>query len=48
LSIGTFLEDELNDPLGIDGKEQFAIYMATMGKKQVLIGKQTDDVCQNS
>lgn len=35
-ALGTFLDDELNDLLGIDGKEQFALYMATVGKKQVM------------
>jgi nitroreductase len=42
-ALGTFLDDELNDLLGIDGKEQFALYMATVGKKPVLIDKETAD-----
>lgn len=31
--IGAFSDDELNEILNIDGKEQFVIYMATVGKK---------------
>lgn len=42
-AIATFIDDELNDLLGIDGKEEFAIYLATVGKKQVLLDKETAD-----
>ena len=31
--IAAFSDDDLNSILGLDGKEQFAIYMATVGKK---------------
>jgi SagB-type dehydrogenase family enzyme len=31
--IGAFSDDELNSILDLDGKEQFVIYMATVGKK---------------
>ena len=31
--IGAFSDDELNSILNLDGKEQFAIYMASVGKK---------------
>ena len=32
-AIGAFNDDELNKLLGIDGEEQFSIYVATVGKK---------------
>ena len=32
-AIGAFFDDELNAALGIDGEEEFAIYLATVGKK---------------
>lgn len=32
-AIAAFSDDELNYVLGIDGKEEFVIYMATVGKK---------------
>jgi SagB-type dehydrogenase family enzyme len=32
-AIGAFLDDELNDLLGLDGVEQFAVYVTTTGKK---------------
>jgi hypothetical protein len=31
--VGAFSDDELNSILNLDGKEQFAIYMASVGKK---------------
>ncbi|MBP2030026.1 SagB-type dehydrogenase family enzyme [Methanohalophilus levihalophilus] len=31
-AIAAFLDDELNDLLGADGEEEFAIYVATVGK----------------
>ena len=31
--VGAFSDDELNSILELDGREQFAIYMATVGKK---------------
>ena len=33
-AIGAFNDDQLNELLGIDGVEQFAIYVATVGKKR--------------
>ena len=33
-AIGAFQDDDINDLLGIDGKEQFVIYIATVGKKK--------------
>lgn len=33
-SIAAFLDDDLNSILEIDGKEQFVIYVATVGKKE--------------
>ncbi len=32
-AIGAFLDEALNNLLGLDGEEQFAIYVATLGKK---------------
>lgn len=32
--IGAYDDDAVNEILGIDGKKQFAIYLATVGKKQ--------------
>ncbi len=32
-AVAAFLDDEINAVLGIDGKEQFAIYIAAVGKK---------------
>lgn len=31
--IGAYDDDAVNELLGIDGKEQFAIYLAVVGKK---------------
>jgi SagB-type dehydrogenase family enzyme len=31
-AIAAFVDEEMNDVLGIDGEEQFAIYVATVGK----------------
>ena len=33
-AIGAFKDEDINNLLGIDGKEQFAIYVATVGKKK--------------
>jgi SagB-type dehydrogenase family enzyme len=33
-AIAAFLDDDLNNLLGIDGKTQFVIYLATVGKKE--------------
>ncbi len=33
-AIGAFFDDKLNEALGIDDKEQFIIYLATLGKKR--------------
>ncbi|NOQ48557.1 MAG: nitroreductase, partial [Methanococcoides sp.] len=30
---GAFFDDELNAVLGIDGEDEFVIYIATVGKK---------------
>jgi hypothetical protein len=32
-AIAAYDDDQLNQLLGIDGKEQFAIYIGTVGKK---------------
>ena len=32
-AIGAFYDEELNGVLGLDGEEQFAIYVTTTGKK---------------
>ena len=32
--IGAYNDDAVNEILGIDGREQFAIYLAAVGKKQ--------------
>ena len=32
-AIGAFFDQEINELLGLDGEEQFVIYMATVGKK---------------
>ncbi|MGM0771651.1 MAG: SagB/ThcOx family dehydrogenase [Halobacteriota archaeon] len=32
-AIAAFMDDEMNDILGIDGKEEFTIYVATLGKQ---------------
>ncbi|WP_406660401.1 SagB/ThcOx family dehydrogenase [Methanolobus sp. ZRKC3] len=32
-AIGAFFDDELNAVLGVDGEDEFAIYIATLGKK---------------
>ncbi|NMC78952.1 MAG: SagB/ThcOx family dehydrogenase [Chloroflexi bacterium] len=32
-ALAAFLDDELNQALGLDGEEQFAIYVATLGKR---------------
>jgi hypothetical protein len=32
-AIAAFSDDHLNSVLGIDGEEQFAVYVATVGKK---------------
>ena len=32
-AIGAFFDDELNAVLGIDGEDEFVIYIATVGKK---------------
>lgn len=32
-AIGAFFDEEINELLGLDGEEQFVIYMATVGKK---------------
>jgi len=33
-AIGSYRDDEVNCALGIDGKEQFCIYMATVGRRK--------------
>ena len=33
-AIGSYKDDEINCALGIDGKEQFCIYMATVGRRK--------------
>ena len=33
-AIAAFDDDEINRVVGVDGKEQFVIYVATVGKKQ--------------
>ncbi len=33
-AIGAFFDEEINELLGLDGEEQFVIYMATVGKKR--------------
>jgi SagB-type dehydrogenase family enzyme len=35
-AIGAFQDEALNSLLGIDGEEQFAIYLATVGKKETI------------
>ncbi|HEY3426411.1 MAG TPA: SagB/ThcOx family dehydrogenase [Negativicutes bacterium] len=35
-AIAAFSDDHLNNVLGIDGEEQFAVYVATVGKKKEL------------
>jgi SagB-type dehydrogenase family enzyme len=35
-AIAAYSDDEVNELLGIDGKEQFAIYIATVGKKRAV------------
>ena len=34
-AIAAFSDDDMNRILGLDGKEQFVIYMATVGKKEI-------------
>ncbi len=34
-AIAAFSDDDMNCILGLDGKEQFVIYMATVGKKEI-------------
>jgi SagB-type dehydrogenase family enzyme len=42
-AIATFIDDDLNELIGSDGKEQFAVYLATVGKKQGLTDKEAAD-----
>lgn len=35
IDMGAFLDDEINEALSIDGKSQFTLYMATVGKKRL-------------
>lgn len=32
-AVGSFFDDEVNEAIGVDGEEEFVIYMATVGKK---------------
>jgi hypothetical protein len=34
--IAAFYDDEVNDLVGVDGQEETAIYLATVGKKEGL------------
>lgn len=34
-AIGAFDDEAINESIGVDGKQQFAIYVATVGKKQM-------------
>ena len=33
-AVGAYLDEEINELIGIDGEEQFVIYVATVGKKK--------------
>jgi SagB-type dehydrogenase family enzyme len=35
-AIGAFKDQEINDELGLDGENQFVIYLASMGKKKAI------------
>jgi hypothetical protein len=34
--IGAFFDEEVNEVVGVDGQEETAIYLATVGKKEDL------------
>ena len=33
-AVGSFVDDEVNEAIGIDGEKEFVIYMATVGKRE--------------